>query len=423
MSSSKLRSGTWVAAFALALFACGSSDDDARGTAPDPTDLTTQDDAGSTDRPPFDVDDSGSSTDTDASTDDASPDTDASDDDGEPLPEFSDPITLEPDDYDKWIWIPIPEMKCADDTPAGVGVNFTKRSRNLVVWFQGGGVCYDLKSCTMFKDLMVGMGPDPMAHLGVGTTGLFNRGDETNPFRDDNFVVLPHCAVDAHSADKDSTYPPLPTYHQHGYRNATEVLRHVVPTFKDASRVVIAGFSAGGIGTMANYHKFAKAFESLGHPAPFLINDAGPLFRPPFLSQAARDALRKGWGHDDTIFKMCPTCKTEGYHEAYRRLAELHPGLRSSQICSYADGVAAPLYMMLNYDPTVMTGKFKNGLLDLAKWTDSYQYLSPATQHRVFYYPGDRHGAIVLPYTETPGLLKFLNEQLNGLSSWSNVIQ
>lgn len=414
-------------ALAVLVAACGgSTSDDPQGGTPAPTaDPSSQQDAQATDPPPFEPNNPDASTEPDASSD-ASTVTDAGGDD--PIPDFADPIQVGANDLEKWIWIPIPEMKCADDSPAGVGVNFTKKSRNLVVWFQGNGVCYDLKSCTMFKDLMVGMGPDPLDHLwwgnqAQGSSGLFNRADDTNPFRNDNFVVLPHCTVDGHSADKDSTYPPLPTYHQHGYRNATEALRHIVPAFRDATRVVVAGFSAGGIGTMANYHKFAKAFESLGQPAPFFINDAGPLMRPPFLSDTARAALRKGWGHDDTIYKFCPTCATVGYHDVYRRLAELHPGLRSSQICSYEDEVASPLYMMLNYDPTFMTGKFKDGLLDLAKFTDSYQYLSPATQHRVFYYPGKRHGATVLPYPQTPGLLKFLNDQLSGLTSWSNVIQ
>ena len=42
-----------------------------------------------------------------------------------------------------------------------------------------------------------------------GNVGIFDRGDEANPFRRSNFVVLPHCTGDGHAANRVSTYPPL----------------------------------------------------------------------------------------------------------------------------------------------------------------------------------------------------------------------
>ena len=331
----------------------------------------------------------------------------------------ADAIVVPPEQMEQWVWVPIPEMVCGDGSPAGVGVRFTAASRNLVIWFQGNGVCYDLKTCAAFGNLLVGMGPDPLNHMWWGDTnqgqrGIFDRDDPTNPFRSDNFVVLPHCGVDGHTANKVSSYPLLPVYQQRGYRNTTEALRRIRATFPDASRVVVSGFSAGGIGATANYHQIAAAFESLGKPSPFLIADSGPLMRAPYLSEIARNDLRVGWGLDDTVYQVCSECVVEGPGAAYRAIATRHPGVRQSVISSYADTVSGNLYRLLNYDINFIDGdRFRRGLLDLAAGNP---------QLEVFYFEGDRHGALPFRLADTPGLVEFLNAQLSGDPTWQSVI-
>lgn len=367
----------------------------------------------------------------DDESDDASADSgeDAAADTPEPPPPPPfEPIEVTPERLESWVWVPIEGMVCGDGTPSGVGINFTDRSRDLVIWFQGNGVCYDLKSCTMFRDLLNGMGSDPLSRMwwgdtGQGERGIFDRNDPSNPFRDSNFVVLPHCTVDAHTADKKSKYLGLPEFHQHGYRNATKALERVLATFyRDAGRIVVAGFSAGGIGATANYHKIAAAFEGYGYPPPFLIADAGPLQRKPYLSNTAQNAVQKGWGLKDTIGEFCPACITDGVHAIYEAIADRHPGLRSSVICSYNDVTAFALYRMLNYDINIIDNqRFEKGLKDLSSWIEGYQGEVSPSVHRDFFFKGDRHGAIVLPFDETPGLLEFIEDQLSGSSSWSNV--
>lgn len=330
-----------------------------------------------------------------------------------------DPIVLAPDQYDQWVWVQIPGMVCGDGSPSGVGVRFTHASRRLVIWFQGNGVCYDLKSCTAFQNLLGGMGPDPLHHMwwdddNQGHTGIFDRDDATNPFKDDNFVVLPHCTVDGHTADKESSYPLLPTFQQRGYKNATLALARVLPTFPDASRVVVAGFSAGGIGATANYDQIAAAFEAIGQPSPFLIADSGPLMRDPYLGQVARTDLRTGWGLDATVYPVCAECVAEGPGAAYRAIAQRHPGVRQAVLSAYADGVAGNLYRLLNYDINLIDGtRFERGLRDLA---------TANPELKAFYYPGDRHGALPYRLADSPGLVEFLNAQLSGDPSWHSVI-
>ena len=338
---------------------------------------------------------------------------------------MGDPIQA--DSTENWVWVPIDGTVCADGTPAGVGVNFTAQSTNLVIFFQGNGVCYDLTSCTIFQSELVGMGPDPLNHMWWGDPntnhlGIFDRTDPTNPLSKDNWIVFPHCGVDGHTADKDSTYPPLPTVHQHGYANVTAALHRIVPTFKDAARIVVAGFSAGGIGSGANYHQIAQAFASVGQPPPFLIDDAGPVLRPPYLNPMGQAALRTGWGLDQTMGPWCPTCQTDGYYNVQETIAQLHPGARISVIASYADNTATPLYALLNGDPTFNGTQFEAGLRDLASWTDSFEGAIAPSATREFFYPGSRHGALVVDkLSASPGLADFLTSQLSGDPAWATV--
>lgn len=340
-------------------------------------------------------------------------------------PVLGDPIDAPASE--QWVWVPIEGTQCADGTEAGVGVNFTSQSRELVVWFQGNGVCYDATSCSLFASLLTGMGPDPLDHLWWGDKntnhlGIFDRTDPANPFRADNFIAFPHCGVDGHTADKDSTYPPAPTVHQHGYGNVTHALPRILATFKDATRVVVAGFSAGGIGAGANYHQIATGFEGLGMPSPFLIVDAGPILRPPFAGPNATASLHAGWGLDQTIDKWCGPCPTEGYHTGYQEIARMHPGLHSAIISAYADGTATPLYALLNADASFNGTRFEAGLRDLATWTASYQDAVSPSVHREFYYAGVRHGALVVDaLAATPGLSDFLKDQLAESATWTTV--
>ncbi len=338
------------------------------------------------------------------------------------------PIAVAPEDLEKWVWIPIDGTRCADDTPAGVGVNFTNQSRELVVFFQGNGVCYDALTCSLFKDLLVGMGPDPIDHLWwgnkkAGEVGIFDRSDATNPFRKSNFVVFPHCTIDAHSADKDSEYAGVGVVHQHGYKNVTTALDLIVPTFADATRIVVAGYSAGGIGATINYHQIATAFATVGKPPPLLINDSGPILRPSFLSKTAQKNLRAGWGLDKTVDPFCPKCVTAGLHSIYETVAELHPGVRSSQLCSYSDSVVTMLYRLLNGDINIFDStKLKNGLFDLEGWlADNQTRLTPSA-HRSFFFTGDQHGTMVGgPLTARAGLTAFLTDQVEGKPTWTTV--
>ncbi len=336
--------------------------------------------------------------------------------------DLGEPIEVAREDFGQWVWVDIPEMQCSDGSPAGVAVNFVSDRSELLLYLQGGGICYNAFTCAV-GGAASSVGSDPLrTALNAPireNRGVFDRSDPTNPFRNSNFVVVPHCTGDHHTGDRISTYGGK-TYHHVGYTNITRVLERVVPTFRKARRVVLSGFSAGGVGITANYHQLATAFESVGQKPPFLVIDAGPFLRPPFLKRAAQETLRETWGLDGTIGTFCPSCLSEGFHELYRVNAQLHPGLRSSLICDDADAVVRLLYGVLNED-VMEASQLWQGLIDVVDWGNTWAPAVAPSLHRVFFYRGDRHGALnVDALSATPGIADFLSAQFRG-GDWESV--
>lgn len=333
----------------------------------------------------------------------------------------AEPFALSAANDETWQYVPIDGMVCGDGTSAGVFLNFTSRSRELAFFLMGGGICYDPTSCGLLEDNLVGLGDDPISDFPL-ETGVFDRSATDNPFRDANFVVVPHCTGDFHLADTLVEHPRLGTIHQRGRSNLMRVIRRTVPAFEDATRITFMGFSAGGVGVTGNYHLFATAFATTRAPLPFLINDSGPLLRAPFLNASGQVRIATQWKLDETLFTWCPRCETEGLHTAFATLHELYPELRSSLLCTYDDHVVKALYTLIANFRVPSTDFLAEGLLDYSTWSETGEFPVRAGAHRQFYYEGTRHGALVVaPLAETDGLLPFLDAQLSGGDDFETV--
>lgn len=336
--------------------------------------------------------------------------------------EFGDPVEVGEHELEQWVWVSVPEMRCSDGSEGGFAVNFTEASRNLLIYLQGGGICYDRLSCAV-GGAARSVGDDPIRTALDRPVreqeGFFDRDNPANPFRESNFVVVPHCTGDHHTGDKIAEYGTS-TFHHVGYRNITRMLERVVPTFADAEQVVLSGFSAGGVGITANYHQLAHAFESIGQPAPYLMIDGGPFMRPPYLKESAQQVLQESWALEETIGVHCPECLTQGFHALYKRNAELHPGARASLITTYEDSVVTLLYSLLNSE--IFTGgQMREGLHDLADWLEAEAESMWPGQFEVFYFEGTGHGILhVNGLYSTPGLMDFLMDQL-GSEGWGSI--
>lgn len=199
------------------------------------------------------------------------------------------PLTPEPG---VWTYYTIPGTQCLDGTPAGFGVSTSPSSTDLMIYFEGGGACFnDACDFTAFNIPFV----PPI-------DGIFNRINPTNPVRNWNMVYVPYCTGDIHGGDKDSVLAGK-TRHFRGYGNVRRFLDYWIVTFPNVKRVLSTGISAGGFGAGLNAQQIVDVFGPSREYV--LIDDSGPPLSNKAMPPCLQATFTQVWGLDKTIFAAC----------------------------------------------------------------------------------------------------------------------
>ncbi len=193
---------------------------------------------------------------------------------------------------------------CMDGSWTGFATNAPTTGGNgkILVWFDGGGGCYDYTTCNnpqtenphvtnkSFSQSDFNAGQSSKGD--INATGLFtwskaslNRGifdrspGTTNPFRNYTFVLVPYCTGDSHAGTKHDTTSnivgriPSGSYHV-GATNAKLVYSSVLSSLPRPPQVTLAGGSAGGFGAYFIYYALRQMTPS---SIPMtVISDSGP---------------------------------------------------------------------------------------------------------------------------------------------------
>lgn len=146
------------------------------------------------------------------------------------------------------------EPICSRGTP---WVYFAKRGtvNKLIVYFQGGGACWDFLTCGFLPVFKATAGPgDNPANA---TTGFADFDNPENPFRDWNAVFVPYCTGDVHWGDAfvEHEVPDgggtVPIHHK-GRVNAAVAEKFAREHFVHPDQVFVTGSSAGSYGAVVN---------------------------------------------------------------------------------------------------------------------------------------------------------------------------
>jgi len=177
-----------------------------------------------------------------------------------------------------WVWIPREDIVCRDGSKSGVGVRLLPDAKAVMIYLQGGGACYDAKSCGQNANAPIAgenfshQKFDEWARL-LGNQGVFNTRNPSNPVARWNHVYVPYCTGDLHGGNNKASIPGVPGEQQFaGYNNVQNVLKLLVPYFKDAEDVALVGASAGGFGVLINYPQVVEAFG--GRSVAALVDSA-----------------------------------------------------------------------------------------------------------------------------------------------------
>jgi hypothetical protein len=289
--------------------------------------------------------------------------------------------------------------KCLRGDPYSMGTR-DQHSDNLLIYLQGGGSC----SSAVCSATTTANGQVP-------ATGIMNPSDMQNPVAGWNLVYVPYCDGSLHYGDKDHAEETPPRYH-HGLRNLSAALDVGVAKFPQPKQILLAGSSAGGLGTI-----YASALVRLLYPDSklFVFNDSGVGISTP---DGARAKLtRDEWGTQQLIPTSCMECLASAHSTPVIGWTLAHdPGLRVSIFSAYEDTVIADTFLMIG-GPA-----FKQALLDeTGKVVKAY----PERSKR-FFIEGTKHttaGNLQVTMVNGVTIGQWLGYMLTDDPKWTDTLQ
>jgi hypothetical protein len=195
---------------------------------------------------------------------------------------------------------------CIAGTPYSVFTRQGNPSR-LLVFEQGGGACWqDFYNCNILSEAQ----EPPTARVGI-----WDFDSHDNPFADYSIVYMPYCDGSVFTGDNDVFDPafgvaigvPAAVVRFHrGLRNQSAGMDLARETFPNASRITVAGSSAGGVGA-ASFAPFLARFLYGNQVHLTVFNDAGPVTVNPD-AVADIEARVADWQFEQFFPASCVDC-------------------------------------------------------------------------------------------------------------------
>ena len=206
-----------------------------------------------------------------------------------------------------WTKVELPNTQCGDGSQYKFFVNYSSKSNNIVLMFEGGGACWDYASCTGGARGAANVDGIPDNHMDLAQYINLIRRDDTNPLQDWNMIFVSYCTGDVHTGSKVATYDdpdggmPL-DFHHVGHDNTSAVVEWINNQFHDVPQLLVTGYSAGGIGALQNYYYIREGISGL--QCGYLLNDSGPAFHSDGPSKQVQETTRKAWGVDPLLDEL-----------------------------------------------------------------------------------------------------------------------
>ncbi len=163
-------------------------------------------------------------------------------------------------------------------------------SNRLVVFFEGGGACWDGATCALPITSSTAPGAAALYKAEVLPSddpwiysGVFDLANPRNPVADWSFVYVPYCTGDIHSGSRTASYTnpftqqPYQIEHR-GADNFRLILQWIRENFQAPEQLLVTGSSAGAYGATTHYPKIRAAFPQA---RAAMLGDAGQGVVPP----------------------------------------------------------------------------------------------------------------------------------------------
>lgn len=262
------------------------------------------------------------------------------------------------------------ETTCAYGDEYSFFVRPNEDSDKLMIYFQGGGACWDGFNCadTGFKTFASEIDPAGLD----ASVGLFDFQNPANPAADYNVVHISVCTGDVHTGDNTMQYTDELTIQHKGAVNAQAALAWIYENYPSPSEVDIVGCSAGSLGALfhapAIYDAYGAAnIQHLGDSYVGVAVDGW-------------DGLLN-WRADDLVHGNYPSTidipATEFVpDDFYVLLAERYPDVDISQFNTLDDGVQALFYSYMGGDSAIVPGEIASRLAEIDAVAPNFDYYS-----------------------------------------------
>lgn len=274
----------------------------------------------------------------------------------------------------------------------------------LVIYFDGGGACWDDATCAQprLASGAVGNGYYKAELLPTDNPaqlhGIFELENADNPLRDWSMVFVPYCTGDVHSGAADHTYrDPASgrayTLHHRGSDNFRVVLEWIRENFDAPEVILVTGSSAGAYGAVT---QFARVREIYPQGRAIMLGDAGQGVTTPGF--AAQRNVNWGYALPEDVFGEDGLRDDE---DPVAILATTFPGDRFAQYTTAHDRVQTAFYSLMA--PENACAAWTEGMWNAIDARESLE------NYRFYLAAGDTHTILRSPlfYTEQSGGASF----------------
>jgi hypothetical protein len=227
--------------------------------------------------------------------------------------------------------------RCRFGTPYVVSVR-KGTSPNVMLYLQGGGACWSEDTCYIHP--IATDHAEPLSAADA-SRGVFSSADG-NPFKNWSVVFAAYCDGSMWMGDADVVYGSQSIAH-HGLANATAAVALLKSEFPSPAKLVVAGSSAGGYGTLAGYIVARTVFP---HTKMYVLNDSGPWVLNRDNPDMTEGILAKWnfWNAEAFMAPACAACRIDLFRIASWAMTE-DPDTRWGLFSYDRDFVIAELYM------------------------------------------------------------------------------
>lgn len=198
----------------------------------------------------------------------------------------------------KWnLIVPDNELAlCGNGSPFKFFINPSNKSKNVLLYFQGGGACWDYESCSGQAGIRGAANPlgIPDDFMETGVPAIMSpfiwRDHPLDDYktRDWTLIFIPYCTGDIFTGNNVITYKdpegiaPDLVWHHAGHETVMAILEWMTTgqyskEFEEIPQLLVTGSSAGGAGSFLNYYFIREALGSRVGQG-ILLNDSGPIY-------------------------------------------------------------------------------------------------------------------------------------------------